>query len=87
LGKELDDLQEIARIATREALKSYEPIPKDWEDHLTLGSGYDGEDGIFELYVAAERPRDSIVISSARVNKVTRAAQVTVFHLQKKPTV
>lgn len=81
--KELDELQELARIATREALKEYEPIPKEWEENLTLGTLFDGDDRIFELYVAAERPRDAIVISSARVNRKTRFIEVVITNLKK----
>ena len=36
--KELDELREIARLATRKALEDYEPMLKEWEENLTLGT-------------------------------------------------
>lgn len=81
---ELDELQELARVATREALEAYEPLPDEWKENLTLGTFFEGDDRIFELYVAAERPADGIVISSARVNRRTRSVSVTVSNLTKK---
>ena len=82
--KELDELQEIARKATYEALKEYEPISEEWEKSLTLGIFFDGDDRIFQLYVAAERPRDTIVISSARVNRKSKVViDLTISHLKK----
>ena len=80
--KELDELQEIARSATRTALESYEAIPEEWAKNLTLGTLFDGDDRIFELYVAGERPKDAIVLTSARVNRFTRAVAVTVTNLR-----
>ncbi|MEA2603058.1 MAG: hypothetical protein QOF89_4050 [Acidobacteriota bacterium] len=81
---ELDELQEMARLATRAALEDYEPIPKEWEANLTLGTFFDGDDRIFELYIAAERPIDAMVISSVRVNRKTKSVQVVVSNLKKK---
>lgn len=82
--KELDKLQELAREATRKALEEYEPIPAEWEKNLTLGTLFDGEDRIFELYVAGERPADAIVISSARVSGKDKSVRVTISNLKKK---
>lgn len=82
--KELDELREIARVATRKALEDYERIPEEWEENLTLGTFFDGDDRIFELYVAGERPVDAIVISSARVNRKTRSVRVVISNLVKK---
>lgn len=83
--KELDELQEIARLATRAALEEYERIPAEWEKNLTLGTFFDGDDRIFELYIAAEQPSDAVVISSARVNRRTKAVMVVISNLAKKP--
>lgn len=80
--KELDDLQEIARVATRAALKAYEPIPPEWEKRLTLGTLFEGDDRVFELYVAGERPRDAIVLTSARVNRLTQSVSVQITNLR-----
>lgn len=82
--KELDELREIARLATRKALEDYEPFPKEWEKDLTLGTFFDGDDRVFELYVARERPADAIVISSARVNRKDRSVQVVISNLNRK---
>lgn len=82
--KELDELREIARLATRKALEDYEPMPKEWEENLTLGTFFEEDARIFELYVAAERPDDAIVISSARVNRKDRSVQVVISNLIRK---
>lgn len=82
--KELDELQELARIATRAELESYEPIPPEWNQALTLGTLFDGEDRVFELYVAGERPSDAIVLTSTRVNRLTRLTTVSVTNLRKR---
>lgn len=81
--KELDELQEIARVATYDALKDFEPLPADWKKSLSLGGRIDAEYGVFELYIAAERPEDATVISSARVHRKTRAVEVTISNLGK----
>ncbi len=83
MSKELDELQEIARLATYEALKDFEPVPVEWKANLTLGTFFDGEYRVFELYVATERPADATVISSARVNRNTRSVEVTISNLRK----
>jgi len=82
--KELDKLQELARVATRKALEDYEPIPKEWEANLTLGTFFDGDDRIFELYVAADKPKDAIVISSARVDRKSHSVQVVITNLKRR---
>jgi hypothetical protein len=82
--KELDELQEIARIATRAALEEYERIPEEWDKNLTLGNFFDGDDRIFELYIAGEQPSDAVVISSARVNRKTKSVNVVISNLAKK---
>lgn len=80
--KELDELEEVARVATRAELTRYEPIPEAWARELTLGTFFEGEDRLFKLYVPGLRPSDAIVLTSARVNRVTRAVQVTVTNLR-----
>jgi hypothetical protein len=84
MSKELEDLQEIACIATSEALEQYELIPKEWEKNLALGTFFEEDYRIFELYVAAEKPSDTIVISSARVNRRDRSVKVVVSNLKHK---
>jgi hypothetical protein len=81
---ELDELQELARVATRDALENYERIPAEWEENLTLGTFFEGDDRIFKLYIAAERPSDAVVISSARVNRKTKSVSVVITNLKKR---
>lgn len=82
--KELDELQEIARVATRAKLEQFEPIPEKWKNMLTLGTFFDGDDRIFELYAARERPAEATVFTSARVNRVTKHVAVTVTNLRRR---
>ncbi|AEV26454.1 hypothetical protein ACLSSQ_11335 [Azospira sp. APE16] len=82
--KELDKLQELARVASHKALEEYESPPKEWEANLTLGTVFDGDDRIFELYVAADNPKDTIVISSARVDRKNHSVQVVITNLKRK---
>ena len=79
----LDEMQEIARLATRKALKGYSR-PNLSFDNLVLGICHNKECGKFELYIAGERPEDAIVISEATVNRKTGEVSVKVF-LPKKP--
>lgn len=80
----LSEMQEIARQATRAALVPYRRLTKEEDANLTLGSGIEGNEGIFELYVAAERPQDAKVISRATVNRETGEVRVEVF-IEKEP--
>ncbi|MFM2448598.1 MAG: hypothetical protein RIS44_1048 [Pseudomonadota bacterium] len=73
----LDEMEAIAKKATHDALKAY-PRPENFEN-LTLGSGITDSEGIFELYIAGERPRDAKVISCAKVNRSTGEVKVQVF--------
>ena len=79
----LDEMQEIARLATRKALKGYSRPNLSFEN-LVLGIYHDKECGRFELYIAEEQPEDAIVISKATVNRKTSKVSVKVF-LPKKP--
>lgn len=80
MSKELEELQEIARKATQAALQNY-TIPEDWLEELILGIMLEGDDRIFELYVASERPEDAILISSARVDRKTKSVEVLITNL------
>jgi hypothetical protein len=82
--KELDELEEIARLATRNELENYERLPPEWEADLTLGIYFDGDERVFELYIAKERPAGGIVISTARVNRKTRSVSVIDSNLSLK---
>ncbi|MFT3799753.1 MAG: hypothetical protein QM766_00905 [Burkholderiaceae bacterium] len=84
MSKELDELQEIARLATRDALESY-AIPEQWKNQLVLGCLFDGDYRVFELYIPGERPKDAIVISSARIHRKSKEIEVTVSNLEHLP--
>lgn len=83
MPKELEILEEIARIATREALKDY-IIPEEWVKNLVKGTLFKGNERVFELYVPGAKPEDAIVISSARVNRDTKEVQITVSNLKRR---
>ncbi|MAP95462.1 MAG: hypothetical protein CMK07_10965, partial [Ponticaulis sp.] len=73
-----EDLEEIARVATREALVDYEDkFPKETE-HLTIGQFEDGDAMVFELYIAGETSEDAQVITQTFVNKFTGDVRVDV---------
>lgn len=80
---ELDELQELARLATREALKSYE-IPDEWKKRLVLGVYLEDDDRIFELYITGDKPDDATVLSRAKVNRNTKAVSVVISNLEKR---
>jgi hypothetical protein len=74
----LKEMEEIAKKATYDALQGYKK-PDDDPKNLTLGTGITDDEGIFELYFAADRPLDAKVISCARVNRRTGEVSVEVF--------
>jgi hypothetical protein len=76
--KSMDDLQEIARMATRSALVGYPGLRALWSE-LLLGVQFEGDDRIFELYLPGERPEDAQVVSQARVNALSGEVSVAVF--------
>ena len=76
--KPLAELEEIARVLTQTTLVHYD-IPKDIGKNLVLGTFFDGDDRIFQLYIAGDRPEDAQVISSVRVNAFTGQANIEVF--------
>ena len=76
-------MEPIAKEATRDALKTY-IWPSGRDEDLTLGIRLEDEYGIFELYFSGERPEDAIVLTEARVNRITGEVSVKVF-LPKKP--
>ena len=81
----LRELREIARRATLEALDEYERVPDEARKTLTLGTRFDGDDRIFELYVPGERPEDAVVLTRVHVNSLTGVASpVEVFLPRKK---
>ncbi len=75
----LREMEPIAREATRKALTPYKGREELEDKNLTLGSGIEGEEGIFELYLAAERPQDARVICCATVDRRTGEVKVEVL--------
>ena len=75
----LSEMEAIAKDATRTALVGYTPPTAEEEKNLTLGSGLTDTEGIFELYIATDRPQDAKVISCAKVNRLTGEVKVDVF--------
>ena len=64
----LAELQEAARVATQISLSSRTPLGQSVRDALTLGTRWDGDAVIFELYIAGAKPADAIVLTETRVN-------------------
>jgi hypothetical protein len=73
----LAEMEILAREATRAALAGYRQPANI--GHLTLGSELRVDLGVFELYIAGERPADAQVISRANVNRHTGEIEVQVF--------
>lgn len=82
------EMEEIARLATREALKEYLwPLTPEDEKNLTLGvlgSPDDRDHQTFMLYISADPPENSIILTQAKVNAVSGEVQVKVF-LPRRP--
>lgn len=76
----LDDLQEKARVATREALRMYPRISDALWSEVVLGSGFEGNKAVFDLYVPRARPDEAIVLLKVCVDRDTGVVdRVTVF--------
>jgi hypothetical protein len=74
----LATLEEAARLATRTALEPFMRIPDGVE--LTLGTFWEEDEVVFELYIAKDQPRDAVVLTQARVNQYDRQVRsVRVF--------
>lgn len=69
----LEELTERARIAVREAMKKWPPVPEHLRRNLVVGTEFAGDDRVFELYVATEPPEDAIVLARVTVNSATGA--------------
>jgi hypothetical protein len=67
----LDTLQEIARAATQAALANFAGYSPPANDNLTLGTFWEDDLTAFELYIAADRPEDAIVLTTTKVNSCT----------------
>jgi hypothetical protein len=81
----LATLEESARLLTRTALADFDLTTVD-RDTLVLGtSGFEGNQRVFELYVAGEGPEDARVISRAVIDVFSGAGTVEVFLPRKMP--
>lgn len=79
----LDELQEIARRMTVEALEAY-VIPEVLRSGLVLGTFFDGSMRIFELYVPGPRPSDAKVVVRVTLDGNTGKGEVEVLGLERK---
>lgn len=74
----LSRLEESAKAATHIALQMRPAIRRP--EHLTLGTHWEGDTVVFELYIAKDRPEDAIVLTTTRVNAFDgRVESVHVF--------
>lgn len=75
----LSEMEAIAKEATRAAMVGYVHPTVEEEKNHTLGSGITDAEGVFELYIATDRPEDAKVISCAKVNRLTGVVTVEIF--------
>lgn len=75
----LEEMEFIAREATRSALAEYPEPSKEDQSAWTLGRFETENEGVFEIYIPAERPLEAKVISRARVDRNTGSVTVEVF--------
>jgi hypothetical protein len=74
----LDVLQETARVATREQLSHWTDFGQ--RESLTLGTLWQDDLVVFELYLAGERPSDALVLTEAKVHVYSgELVQIRVF--------
>ena len=78
----LNFLQEAARAATQAALVDFGGYVTPPADRLTLGTSWEGDATIFELYVVGERPEDAIVLTTTSVNSYS--GEVISVHIHEK---
>lgn len=77
--KPLQELEETAKEATRQALASY-TVPESIHDQLVLGVFIEGKHAIFELYVPGKRPEDARIITRAQISRFSgEVVSVEVF--------
>ena len=73
------DMEPIAKKAMHNALVGCHPPSDEQKKQLILGKVLTDTEGIFELYVPAERPQDATVISRVTIDRVTEEVRVEVF--------
>ena len=79
----VDELEPIARDATRDALEGYAEALAPYRDspNLTLGTIIEDEVLTFQLYIAGERPADGVVLASTKVSRIAGAVLAVDVHL------
>lgn len=75
----LNEMELIAREATRKAFLEYPEPSKEDQGNWTLGKFETESEGVFEIYVPCEQPLDARVVSRARVDRTTGKVSVEVF--------
>jgi len=75
----MDEMEPIAREATRRALSDFPEPSKEEQANWTLGKFGTETEGVFEIYIPSERPLDAKVISCARVDRRTGEVSIEVF--------
>lgn len=75
----LSEMELIAKNATFAALVRYVSPSNEEKAVMTLGKVITDTEGVFELYIAGDRPQDAKVISCAKVNRLTGVVEVEVF--------
>ena len=75
----LDEMESVARDATRRALSEYPEPSKEEQASWVLGKFELENEGVFEIYIPSEQPQDAIVVSRARVDRSTGEVSVEVF--------
>lgn len=79
----LDELQEKARVLTKEELKKY-IWPEKLEKNIGLMTLIEGDERIFVLFVPGKTPKDCIDISRTRMNIYTGEGVVEYVGLERK---
>jgi len=83
MTNELEELESIAREATKETLKDY-IIPNEYRNDLVVTTLFEGDLRIFKLYVPGEKREDAKVIALTTVNSKTRNVSVEIINLKEK---
>lgn len=86
MGKRLtvDELEPIARAATRLALQGHEAAFAPFRDHpdLTLGTFIADDELVFQLYIAREKRTDALMLVSTKVSRITGDVLGVEFHIE-----
>jgi hypothetical protein len=75
----LSEMEALARNATRAALGAYTPLTEEEKKELTLGSSLSDIEGVFELYLAKDKPQNAKLVSCAKVDRFAGEVQLEIF--------